>query len=411
MSTPIRNEDGVDDPSIYTPRWARSSQPDRPALASYANAPPTSPETKPGTTNALRAAAISQAAASITQTAFAKAGKQRWIADAPSMVITELPPMAPGVGGPNIELPPPRLRAFEGDIAIQELWRRLALNPNILPQPPVRRTREPMLPWIGRFAFLLLMVATVAFGVMLANSPEPVRQMRVVADAALLGDPVIPATAPQPAKMIVESRRAFANEPLPLGVWINDASGGELLTMVGLATGTKLSAGAPLGATGWQVSARDLGEAFAYAPKDFVGVMDAAIDLRLRDRLVDSQVVRLEWVPKMEPRLAPPPDPKPPADAIVLDAQEVAALIKRAEDFVRGGDIASARIALRRAASAGDARGSLALAKTFDPGFLSEHGVLGFGADVTQARHWYEKAVQLGSTEASRRLERLAAAQ
>ncbi len=75
MSTPIRNEDGVDDPSIYTPRWARSSQPDRPALASYANAPPTSPETKPGTTNALRAAAISQAAASITQTAFAKVGQ------------------------------------------------------------------------------------------------------------------------------------------------------------------------------------------------------------------------------------------------------------------------------------------------------------------------------------------------
>ncbi len=151
--------------------------------------------------------------------------------------------------------------------------------------------------------------------------------------------------------------------------------------------------------------------AFAYAPKDFVGVMDAAIDLRLRDQLVDSQIVRLEWVAKMEPRLAPPPDPKPPADAIVLDAQEVAALIKRAEDFVRGGDIASARIALRRAASAGDAQGSLALAKTFDPGFLSEHGVLGFGADVTQARQWYEKAMQLGSTEASRRLERLAAAQ
>lgn len=410
MSTPIRGGDGVDDPLIYAPRWARSSQPDRPALASYDHATPTSPETKPETTNALRAAAITKAAASITQAAITRSAKERWIADAPSMVITDLTPMAPGIGGPNIELPPPRLRAFEGDIAIQDLWRCLALNPNILPQPPVQRPREPMLPWIGRFVFLLLMVATVAFGVMLlANSPG--KQLRVVAGAALLDDPVTPATALQPAKMIVESQRAFANEPLPLGVWLNDASGAELLTMVGLATGTRLSAGTPLGTTGWQVSGRDLGMALAYAPKDFVGVMDAAIDLRSRDRLVDSQTVRLEWVANKEPHLALPPDPKPPAAAVTLNAQEVAALIKRAEDFVRGGDIASARIALRRAASAGDAQSSLALAKTFDPTFLSEHGVLGFGSDVAQARQWYEKAMQLGSTEASRRLERLAAVQ
>jgi len=51
------------------------------------------------------------------------------------------------------------------------------------------------------------------------------------------------------------------------------------------------------------------------------------------------------------------------------------------------------------------------LGKTFDPAFLSEQGVLGFGADITQARAWYEKAIQLGSAEASRRLARLASLQ
>jgi len=44
---------------------------------------------------------------------------------------------------------------------------------------------------------------------------------------------------------------------------------------------------------------------------------------------------------------------------------------------------------------------------TFDPTFLAEHGVLGFAPDVAQARAWYERAIELGSTEAVRRLERL----
>jgi hypothetical protein len=167
-----------------------------------------------------------------------------------------------------------------------------------------------------------------------------------------------------------------------------------------------------LGLTGWQVAARDLSKAYAYAPKDFVGVMDAAIDLRSRDRLVDSQFVRLEWIPKKEappePRLEPP---RPPAAMPALDPQEITSLLKRGEAFVKSGDIPSARIALGRAAGAGNAQAMLALGMTFDPAFLSEQGVLGFAADAAQARAWYERAMQHGSAEASRRLARLAKAE
>ena len=129
----------------------------------------------------------------------------------------------------------------------------------------------------------------------------------------------------QPARLVVESHKGFANDPIPLGVSLNAASGSETLTLVGLANGTKLSAGAPLGLTGWQMSAREVGNVMAYAPKDFVGVMDAAIDLRSpRDRLMDSQFVRLEWMPKKESRLTPaapaprPDQPKPAQPAIHL---------------------------------------------------------------------------------------------
>jgi TPR repeat protein len=121
--------------------------------------------------------------------------------------------------------------------------------------------------------------------------------------------------------------------------------------------------------------------------------------------------VRLEWMPKKESRLAPRSDqPKVPPVIQQLDADEIATLMKRGEEFLRNGDIASARLLLRRAASAGNAQAALTLGVTFDPGFLAEQGVLGFAPDVPQARAWYERAVELGSPEARRRLDRLPAA-
>ena len=48
---------------------------------------------------------------------------------------------------------------------------------------------------------------------------------------------------------------------------------------------------------GWQMLARDVGNALVYPPKDFVGAMVAAVDLRSpSDWLIESQTVRLEWI-------------------------------------------------------------------------------------------------------------------
>ena len=185
---------------------------------------------------------------------------------------------------------------------------------------------------------------------------------------------------------------------------------GETLALRGLAAGTKLSAGAPLGAAGWLMSSRDLDKALAIPPKDFVGVMDAAISLRsASDQLLDSQVVRFEWNRRKEERLIPQLDaPKPPPVVQRLDPNEIATLITRGEEFLENGDIASARLLLKRAANAGNAQAALELGMTFDPVFLARRGILGFAPDVPQAREWYDRAMKLGSAEASRHLERLA---
>src|SRR2546425_11100140 len=50
---------------------------------------------------------------------------------------------------------------------------------------------------------------------------------------------------------------------------------------------------------------------------------------------------------------------------------------RRGEEFSKNGDIAAARLFLRRAANAGNGQAALALGATFDPLVLSEQGVVG----------------------------------
>jgi hypothetical protein len=382
MSSPIQGNDRPDDPLLYAPRSVREGPPPQgtrrtPDIAKLTGAPPMAPDA---------------------------AG------------FTSSPPMAPGLGGFNIE--PPAARPFEGDVAIKELRLRLSIDPNLVPEPPLRLRHRSPPSWLGALA-LVMLAAIGAVGVALLTFPvgdftgaAPKSDRSLARTAVPLLDELTRPSTPLP-RLVVESQRAFANEPLPLGVALNGASGGEMLILVGLAAGTKLSVGTPRGSTGWQVSARELGGTFAYAPKDFVGVMDAAIDLRsANDRLMDSQVVRLEWIwkkPDMAAALAPQRDSLVPAlPAPSLDPEELAILIERGHDFLKAGDIPSARLVLRRAANAGSAQAALALGGTYDGMLLAELGVLGFAADAAQARTWYQRALELGSPEASRRLDRLA---
>jgi TPR repeat protein len=69
------------------------------------------------------------------------------------------------------------------------------------------------------------------------------------------------------------------------------------------------------------------------------------------------------------------------------------------------GDITNARLVLQQAAEADNATAALELGATYDPTFLKP-AMTDMG-DVRMARLWYEKAKDLGSTEAAVRLERL----
>jgi hypothetical protein len=90
-----------------------------------------------------------------------------------------------------------------------------------------------------------------------------------------------------------------------------------------------------------------------------------------------------------------------------LDRDDIEILLKQGDDFVSFGDFASARLVFGRVAAAGNARGALALAATYDPIALSRVGAKGATPDAVKAREWYAKARDLGSPDAALRLEAL----
>jgi hypothetical protein len=109
------------------------------------------------------------------------------------------------------------------------------------------------------------------------------------------------------------------------------------------------------------------------------------------------------------PQAAPVAESVIPADPIHhLDPSEIASALSRGTALIASGDLAAARLVLRRAADAGDARSAMTLAETYDPAILEKLGVHGVVPDLAKARGWYEKAKQFGATEAAQRLELLA---
>jgi hypothetical protein len=102
------------------------------------------------------------------------------------------------------------------------------------------------------------------------------------------------------------------------------------------------------------------------------------------------------------------PQPPPAASpARRLDADELAALLKRAKNMIAIGDIAAARLLLERAADAQEAGAALLLAQTYDPAVLGTPDARSITPDPATARAWYQKAVRLGSRDAQQRLDQM----
>jgi len=90
-----------------------------------------------------------------------------------------------------------------------------------------------------------------------------------------------------------------------------------------------------------------------------------------------------------------------------IDPDELAVLLKRAKGLLAIGDITSARLLLERAADAQEPEAALMLAGTYDPQVLGSQDLRSITPDPDAARVWYQKAAQMGSADAKRRLGQL----
>ena len=75
-------------------------------------------------------------------------------------------------------------------------------------------------------------------------------------------------------------------------------------------------------------------------------------------------------------------------------------LIARGLELLASGDVAGGRLLLTRAAEAGEAQASLALAGSYDAPVMGYLGIVDVPPDPAKARAWYIKAAQQGSPEA-----------
>jgi TPR repeat protein len=100
-----------------------------------------------------------------------------------------------------------------------------------------------------------------------------------------------------------------------------------------------------------------------------------------------------------------PPTVLPPARKLSDD--ERATLLNRAKGLLAAGDIPPARLLLERAADAQEASAALLLARTYDPDVLGTQDTRNIVPDPALARVWYQRAAQLGSPDAQRRLSQL----
>jgi hypothetical protein len=148
---------------------------------------------------------------------------------------------------------------------------------------------------------------------------------------------------------------------------------------------------------------RIVGASPAFAPNAVIGAAVASTGQPPREL---PQAVAMP----ASPPAAAPIEPAPALRALerALDRDEIANLLKRGQELATQGDLAGARLLLRRAAEAGDAQAMQALGATYDSTVLTRLKVIGVAPDDARARAWYQRAAAAGAPEAGRRLEQLA---
>jgi hypothetical protein len=335
---------------------------------------------------------------------------------------------------------------------------RRQLEPELVELPSLLQSRRSV-GIVTKYATTVAGAALVAliYAVAFPTSQAPVEDSALSAQTTQttwqrLRSSLLPASPRKPAPtLIVRNNSGYINEPLELGVSVDSPAPGMAVMIKSMLAGVRLTAGKRVSANEWRVPAQDISHTAIIPPTDFVGEMNLSAELYTADgATLVTTFVRLTWASAqsdsaaavvatstaatpLAPVAAAPPGPVAPAPpqpqalatppqaaaAVAtpqaraepiqeLSPNEIAGLVRRAQELLASGDLQGARVLLKRAAEAQNARAALLLAKTFDPIALRQLSTADPGPDLAQARNWYQRAKEWGSPEAQRQLDALA---
>ncbi|MFQ5972538.1 MAG: hypothetical protein ACE5Q3_09405, partial [Alphaproteobacteria bacterium] len=226
-------------------------------------------------------------------------------------------------------------------------------------------------------------------------------------------------------------------DAVPLEIAVTPTGATETLSVIveGVPAGGSLSAGQDEGDGTWTLEPRQLSALRLVPPPDYAGIMALTVsvvatdgrDMALVRRFIDVTVEAVADPAKLPPDAtaaayglgrpdATETDPGKPAesekpllagDITAAPPPEAARLLSRGDDFLKIGDLASARLFYELAATQGSARAATAIARTYDPVFFEETGVRGASPDPAKAAGWYREAMEGGEPAAARHLEEL----
>jgi hypothetical protein len=327
-----------------------------------------------------------------------------------------------------------RPQIFEGDAAMRDLRARLALAPDQMPEPPLYQAKAPIFAVVARLVGVMVLAAAGALGFLWVTAPHAALPDGQVAgqtggEMALASYRGIEVPQPAPSAQNVKTERVpevpSSGASWKMANYTRDVTDGVGNPPAALAPRNPGPA-APRGPAA-RVSPPPAVAVPAPQPAAAVPPPPPAVAVPAPQPAAAVPPPPAVAVPAPQPAAAVPPPPAvavpaarvpvpttavptapPPSTVATPDRDEVAALLTRARTYLSAGDVAAARLVLRRAAERDDAQAALALGGTYDPVVLRRLGIINFHSDPAQARDWYRKAAELGSADASLRLEQLA---
>ena len=101
------------------------------------------------------------------------------------------------------------------------------------------------------------------------------------------------------------------------------------------------------------------------------------------------------------------PKPSAPPPAPPMQGQTAALMASRGDAMLAIKDISAARKLYEQAADLGSAAAAKGLARTYDPRYVQNLGIIGMRPDITMAASWYDRAAALGDRESAQRMQEL----